>query len=114
MRSNNERIAALHRRAEELEQKKTSHRIRALQACSVIGSFVAIVFLSSLMPGFSSVFDSEDVSNNLCASVFSQNVALGYIVIGIVSFLLGVFVAIFNFRLKQKHHSHFSDQKKNQ
>ena len=35
------------------------------------------------------------------ASNFSQNSALGFIVIGVISFCLGVSVAVFCFRLKK-------------
>ena len=101
MRTNEERIAALHTRAAELEKEKREQRVRILQAVSATVCFAAVIVLALLMPGFAENFAGGSPQNGMSASMLSDSSALGYIVIGIVAFLLGVSVTIFCFRLKK-------------
>ena len=101
MRTNEERIAALHARAAELEQEKREQRVRILQAVSVTVCFAAVILLALLMPGFSQTFGPGNSQGSMRASIFSESSALGYVVIGILAFLLGAAVTIFCFRLKK-------------
>ena len=101
MRTNEERIAALHARAAELEKEKSEQRVRILQAVSATVCFAAVIVLAFLMPGFSENFAGGSPQNGMSASMLSGSRALGYIVIGIVAFMLCVSVSIFCFRLKK-------------
>ena len=101
MRTNEERIAAMHKRAAELEKEKRQHRTAIIQAVSITACFAAVIALAVFMPGFSRAFVSEENQGSMSASIFSGSSLLGYIVIGTIAFLLGVSVTIFCFRLKK-------------
>ncbi len=101
MRTNEERIAAMHKRAAELEKENRQRRVRIIQAVSAAACFAAVIVLSCFMPGFSQALVSGNSQGGMSASVFSENTALGYIVIGALAFLLGSAVTIFCFRLKK-------------
>ena len=101
MRTNEERIAALHRRSAELEQEKRRHRARILQAAAVTVCFAAAVVLAVIIPGVSTVFFTGNPQAGMSASILSKNSASGYIVIGILAFLLGAAVTVFCSQLKK-------------
>ena len=101
MRANEERIAAMHKRAAELEKENRQRRVRIIQAVSAAACFAAVIVLAFFMPGFSQAFVSGNSQGSMSASIFSESSALGYIVIGILAFLLGAAVTIFCFRLKK-------------
>lgn len=101
MRTNEERIAAMHKRAAELEKEKRQHRTAIIQAVSITACFAAVIALAVFMPGFSRAFVSEENQGSMSASIFSGSSLLGYIVIGTIAFFLGVSVTIFCFWLKK-------------
>jgi len=100
MRTNEERIEALHKRARELEQKNRIRKRRIIQALSMAACLSLVVILAFLMPGILQKTASEAPDAGMNASIFSSGGTAGYIVLGIVAFLAGVFVTIFCFRLK--------------
>lgn len=101
MRTNEERIAALHGRALQLKRERRNQQFAAI--CAVSGA-VCLGFLlgmAVLMQGVSdsSLIDgAEDAMN---ASIFSGSGSLSYIVIAILAFLLGITVTVFCFRMKK-------------
>ena len=101
MRTNEERIAAMHKRAAELEKENRQRRVRIIQAVSAAACFAAVIVPAFFMPGFSQVLVSGSSQGSMSASIFSESSALGYIVIGILAFLLGAAVTIFCFLLKK-------------
>lgn len=100
MRTNEQRIAALHSRAAEIEREDRQHRVQVMQASSVLACFALVVLLASLMPGFAGTMIPELTPGTGSASVFSGSSALGFIVVGTVAFMLGAAVTIFCYRLK--------------
>lgn len=101
MRTNEERIAAMHKRAADLEKEKRQRKVRIIQALSAAACFAAVIALAVFMSGFSLAFTSGTNQGGMSASIFSESSALGYIVIGVLAFLLGATVTIFCFRLKK-------------
>lgn len=101
MRTNEERIAAMYKRAAELEKENRQRRVRIIQAVSVSVCFAAVIVLAFLIPGFSQAIVSENSQGVMNASIFSESSVLGYVVIGILAFLLGAAVTIFSFCLKK-------------
>ena len=99
MRTNEERIAAMHARAAELGREKRRKQTDLAAAVSVVLSLALIFALSAWMPHFSAAMTGAP--DGMSASVFSGSGALGYIVIALLSFLLGVSVTVFCFRLKK-------------
>lgn len=102
MRTNEERIAAMHARATELNKQQRARKVRFLQSAGAVVSLAATIMLAIFIPRISN-FEAEPVegaSDGMYASMFGNSNALGLIVIAIIAFLLGVSVAIFCFRLK--------------
>ena len=103
MRTNEERIAAMHRRAAELEKNRRERVAKVLSFSSVAACLVMIIGLSFSIPR---VMDTMDISGmarvmeGMNASLFATAGVLGYVVTGILAFLLGIAVTVLCFRLK--------------
>ena len=96
MRSHEERVAETKRRIAKIEREKRLRR-NTVAACLVL-----LVGVSLAMPGIAAKIQSGDYSGfETAASIFHGGAALGYIVIGLLAFLLGVCVTILCFRLRQ-------------
>ena len=113
MRTNEERINAMHARASELNRQKRARRVRIMQAAGAAVSFAATIVLAVCIPRLvdfetnptGSPIGQAGTSETMNASIFGNSAALGYIVIALIAFLLGVTLTIFCFRLRewQKH-----------
>lgn len=102
MRSHEERVAAVKRRIAEAEQEKRLRRSRMATVCSVAACLILIVGLSVVMPGIMSGMAGVDYSGGgTTASIFGDSAVIGYIVIGLIAFLLGVCVTILCFRVRK-------------
>jgi len=101
MHTNEERIAAVHKRAAELEAKSRHNRVRILQSASAAAGILCVIALAVFLPDAAASLDASNAAENLRGSIFSENGALSFVVIGIISFLLGVSVSVFCFRLKK-------------
>jgi len=98
MRTTDERTAAVLRRAEEirnLQERRAVRRGRALTVAAVAACLLAVVGLGLAMPGIVSRFsDSTYVYAGPAASIFSERGTSGYVLIGILAFVLGVCVTL--------------------
>ena len=101
MRTTEERIQALRARAAELERARR-RRIRLLQAGSAAACFGIIAALAFLMPGLTDTLAREPAAESMRASIFSGGSALGFLVIGVLAFLLGIAVTVFCFYLHKR------------
>ncbi|MBE7004859.1 MAG: DUF4179 domain-containing protein [Ruminococcaceae bacterium] len=102
MRNTDERLAAVRDRVAELDRQSRRMRDRYLAAASVAACLLAIVTLSSYMPGWAETSAHTESSGMAsAASLFAENGALGYLVIGILAFVLGVSVTVLCFRLRK-------------
>ena len=112
MRSNEERVAAVKRRVAQIERKKRQRRNRIAALSAVAACLVVIMGASFAMPGISEKLIALDYAGyEMAASIFSGSAAAGYIIIGLLSFVLGVCVTILCFKLKafQKNDEERSD-----
>ena len=103
MRTNEERIASMHARAEEMERKQRMSRVRLMQTLASVTSFAAVILLAVFMPKVAS-FGKDPASvlqGGMQASILGDSGALAYVVIAVIAFLLGVFVTAFCFSLKR-------------
>ena len=101
MRTNEERIAAMHRRAAELEREERRKKAIILETISIAACLALVVTLSFLMPGYVVEMTHPGMNSGMYASIFSNNSMLSYLVVGIVAFLLGSAVTLFCFRLNK-------------
>ena len=100
MRTSEERVRELHRRMETMEREKSRRRVRlmcaaACTACLAITVAMALVIAS--LPMQSPV----EITGSAAASIFADHASLGYVVVALLAFCLGVLVTVFCFRMKK-------------
>ncbi len=101
MRSNEERVAAVKRRVARIERRKRQRRNRIVALSSVAACLVGIVGAAFAMPGISEKLIALDYAGyETAASIFGGSAAAGYIVIGLLAFVLGVCVTVLCFKRK--------------
>ena len=102
MRSHEERVAEAKRRIAQIEQEKRRRRNTVIMASAVAACLALLIGASLAMPGIAASIQTGDYSGfETAASIFHGGAALGYIVIGLLAFLLGVCVTVLCFRLRQ-------------
>ena len=103
MQTNEERIRLIQKRTEEIkrERRKRKQRIVDVVCMAVclllvagIGAWVSE--LTVKMPGESVAYPAGT------ASMIGNNAALGYIIMGVLAFLLGVCVTVLLYRLRRR------------
>ena len=102
MRSHEERVAETKRRIAKIEREKRLRRNTVTMAAAVAACLVLLAGVSLAMPGIAARIGTGGYSGfETTASIFHGGAALGYIVIGLLAFLLGVCVTVLCFRLRQ-------------
>ena len=102
MRSHEERVAETKRRIAKMEREKRLRRNTITMASAVAACIALLIGASLAMPGITASIQTGDYSGfETAASIFHGGAALGYIVIGLLAFLLGVCVTVLCFRLRQ-------------
>ena len=102
MRSHEERVAETKRRIAKMEREKRRRRNTVTMASAVAACLVLLIGASLAMPGIAAKIQAGDYSGfETAASIFHSGAALGYIVIGLLAFLLGVCVTVLCFRIRQ-------------
>ena len=113
MRSNEERIAEVKRRIAEKEYKKRLRREWAAAICCVAACLAVIAGVSLSMPDIVSRIEMGTASNfETAATILGGSAALGYIVVGLLAFVLGVCVTIACFRICLLHKDEQSEEQK--
>ena len=102
MRSHEERVAETKRRIAKMEREKRLRRNTITMAFAVAACLALLIGASFAMPGIAAHIQTGNYSGfETAASIFHGGAALGYIVIGLLAFLLGVCVTVLCFRLRQ-------------
>ena len=102
MRSHEERVAETKRRIAKMEREKRLRRNTITMASAVAACLVLLIGASFAMPGIAAHIQTGNYSGfETAASMYGGGAALGYIVIGLLAFLLGVCVTVLCFRLRQ-------------
>ena len=99
MRTDEERIAAMHARATELNKQYRARKVRVMQCIGAAVSVAATIMLAVFMPKITE-YNADPVSGS-SASVLNNSGDLGYVVIAIIAFLLGVAGTMFCYRLRE-------------
>lgn len=99
MRTNEERLELIRRRTEELktenQKKKDRKNLAFIGTAGFAACFAVLIYAASAMPGIIAGFDSSSGSHNSgVASLLAESDALGYVIMAILSFLLGVFLTL--------------------
>ena len=102
MRSHEERVVETKRRIAKIEREKRLRRDKITMISAAAACLALLVGASFAMPGIAASIQIGDYSGfETAASIFHGGAALGYIVIGLLAFLLGVCVTVLCFRLRQ-------------
>ena len=102
MRSHEERVAEAKRRIAKIEREKRLRRNTVTMASAAAACLALLIGASLAMPGIAASIQTGDyVGFETAASMYGGGAALGYIVIGLLAFLLGVCVTILCFRIRQ-------------
>lgn len=110
MRSTNERMELLKKRTAEIKEKRSAKKYRIAVISSYAAGIAFVAAISMLVCNME--FDGfEKISAQNTASIFADKLFLGYIVVGILAFLLGVFVTLLcNILRKKKNKEHDDDR----
>ena len=104
MRSHEERVTETKRRIAARQRENRRRRNTITMASAVAACLALLIGASLAMPGIAANIQTGDYSGfEMAASIFHGGAALGYIVIGLLAFLLGVCVTVLCFRLRQMH-----------
>ena len=102
MRSHEERVAETKQRITARQRQNRLLRNTITIASAVAACLALLIGASLAMPGIAANIQTGDYSGfETAASIFHSGTALGYIVIGLLAFLLGVCVTVLCFRLRQ-------------
>ena len=101
MRNHEERVAETKRRIAKIEREKRLRRNKITMASAVAACLVLLIGASLAMPGIAASIQTGDYSGFETAASMYGGGALGYIVIGLLAFLLGVCVTVLCFRIRQ-------------
>ena len=102
MRSLEERVAETKRRIAKMEQEKRLRRNTITMASAAAACLALLIGASFAMPGIAARIQINDYAGfETTASMYGGGAALGYIVIGLLAFLLGVCVTVLCFRIRQ-------------
>lgn len=102
MRNNEERVAAVKRRSKELEQKRKKNQRRMICLSAIASCLVLVVGMSLVISSVVGGFSDSTVDNfAMTASVFEGSGAMGYIMIGLLAFALGVCVTILCYQINR-------------
>lgn len=108
MRSTEERAAAVRRRARELERQSRARRGRIVGILSAAACLLFVVGLSLAMPGImAGLPDGGYAFSGAVAGIFDGRGGLGYVLVGLLAFVLGISVTILFCRIRlrsQKDH----------
>ena len=108
MRSHEERVAETKRRIAKMEREKRLRRNTITAASAVAACLVGVSFV---MPDIAVKIQTGGYAGfETAASIFHGGAALGYIVIGLLAFLLGVCVTVLCFRLRQMNRDDTQDK----
>ena len=103
MRTNEERTGLIHKRTAEIKRDRPKRKQRALDMICIAACLTLVVGIGSFMPGLTAGVPGGEVHHaSGAASLVGSHAALGYILMGLLSFLLGVCVTVLLYRLRRR------------
>ena len=103
MRTNEERLQQIFRRTEALRLRQRRQKQRLLDAACLTVCLLAVGALGVCIPQLMGGAGPGSISHaSGAASLIGSSAALGYILMGLLSFLLGVSVTVLLVRLRRR------------
>lgn len=103
MRTNEERIRLVHERTLQRKRERARRKRRALDAACMASCLLLVAGAGAIMPGLMARTAGSSVAHaSGAASLIGGHAALGYILMGLLAFLLGVCVTVCLYRLRRR------------
>ena len=103
MRTDEERAGLIHKRTAEIKRERQRKKQRALDGSCIGACLVLIVGIGSFLPDWVVGIPGGEVHHaSGAASLVGSHAALGYILMGLMAFLLGVCVTVLLYRLHRR------------
>ena len=103
MRTTEERARLIHKRTAERKREQQKKKQRALDMVCMAACLLLVVGIGSFMPGLTAGIPGGEVHHaSGAASLVGSHGALGYILMGLMAFLLGVCVTVLLYRLHRR------------
>ena len=101
MRNTDERVAAVEKRVKELARQKKQRQHRSIALSAAAACLLIVIGMGVSMPGImAGLAEGDYTSTGMMASIFYEGGALGYVLIGLLAFALGVCLTTLCFLLK--------------
>lgn len=113
MKTDAERMALIRQRTAQLQRQACARQMLLIDAGCMAACLVLVVCLGLAMPGWAGTSVALHVSPAGTAGMLSERGADGYILVGVLSFLLGSCVTILLYRLRrssEKKHTRDDDE----
>lgn len=95
MRSTDERVAAIKGRVKELERKKKQRQYCCISLLAATACLALIAVMGVFMPSIMKGLEQGDYTNTgMMASIFYEGGSLGYILVGLLAFALGICLTV--------------------
>ena len=103
MRTDEERAGLIHKRTAEIKRERQRKKQRALDMSCIAACLILIVGIGSFLPDWVVGVPGGEVHHTSgAASLVGSHAALGYILMGLMAFLLGVCVTVLLYRLHRR------------
>ncbi len=109
MRSREERVRAVCCRVAQMRRQR---RLRAITAGAVAASVLVTAVLAVQMPERMRAMAGNEVEGIQAASVFRNGGAAGYVLIGLLAFVLGICVTVLCFRIRELEKARTDEEKR--
>ena len=103
MRTNEERAGLIHQRTAEIKRERQKKKQRAWDMICIAACLILVVGIGSFLPDWVVGIPGGEVHHTSgAASLVGSHAALGYILMGLMAFLLGVCVTVLLYRLHRR------------
>ena len=103
MRTNEERAGLIHMRTAKIKRERQKRKQRALDMICIAACLILIIGIGSFLPDWVVGIPGGEVHHaSGAASLVGSHAALGYILMGLMAFLLGVCVTMLLYRLHRR------------
>lgn len=103
MSTGKDRMDLIFQRTEEIREEQKRKKQRWMQVGCMAFCLVLVISLSACMPGWMEQAASGSVAHHSgAASLIANQAQTGYIVVGLISFLLGCIATVLLYRIKEK------------
>ena len=103
MRTTEERAGLIHKRTAEIKRERKKKIQRALDMICIAACLILVVGIGLFMPGWTAGLTGSEVQHaSGAASLVGSHAELGYILMGLFSFILGICVTVLLYRLHRR------------